>query len=188
MMGQVTSSDVREQPGEVDFCSRLARLGTFRSEVKSFSQAMNKLCTLPYWDRIWIKQEVRLNMNRCFLYGRAACQGLAGLLCRCKGLQWCSKHRTYAIDQRLCSRTLDVGTLGCNHYYPRELQDLVTVLPARRAWTLETESMRCSTWRLRRMLSRLIMISLRQSSLFERLALFVSMRRLWQGILDSSVH
>ena len=37
----------------------------------SLHEAIMKLINLPYWNRLWIKQEVLLNRNVCFMYGKA---------------------------------------------------------------------------------------------------------------------
>lgn len=131
MLGEmdIVDSHERIESRERDFCSRLAQNGICRSDVKSFSQAIERLCSLPYWDRIWIKQEVILNLNLRFLYGQAICHGLADTLCLCKDSNsWCGRHKTWAIKQSICSATLGIGItrlqdLGAAG--PDQLQDLI---------------------------------------------------------------
>ena len=46
-------------------------LGLRPSGIKSLKEAIAKIFILPYWDRLWIKQELILNQNVRFLYGRS---------------------------------------------------------------------------------------------------------------------
>ncbi|KAG7005427.1 hypothetical protein G7Y79_00019g046070 [Physcia stellaris] len=51
-----------------------SRLGLRRSDTQSFSSAMDKMTTLPYWDRVWIKQELMLSQNlRFMLFADSTC-------------------------------------------------------------------------------------------------------------------
>lgn len=107
-----------------DFRARLHRRG--RSSVKSLSQAIDKLATLPYWGRLWTKQEIMLNPEVRFLYGRSQIQQMDALLCQCLGYKWCSKHNARTAGQHACTKIFAFRAEGTPSSHPRHLQDLVT--------------------------------------------------------------
>ena len=76
------------------------------SGIESLKEAIAKISTLPYWDRLWIKQELILNQNVRFLYGRSQSKFLPEFLCECNGLDWCSDHHAYAAGSIPCTKLL----------------------------------------------------------------------------------
>ena len=81
-------------------------LGLRPSGIKSLKEAIAKISTLPYWDRLWIKQELILNQNVRFLYGRSQSKILQEFLCECNGSDWCSDHHAYAVGSIPCTKIL----------------------------------------------------------------------------------
>ena len=102
-----------------------SRLGLRRSDTQSFPSAIAQLATLPYWDRVWIKQELMLSQYLRFMYGRAESCFLNTSLCQCKGSKWCSKHDAWAVGPTTCTRILGYGSNSPSSTYRRPLQDLI---------------------------------------------------------------
>ena len=109
---------------ERDFRSQL---GLRRSSVKSFKRAVAELSALPYWDRVWIKQEIMLNENVRFLYGRSQSNFPNAFLCQCNGSDWCSDHHAYAAGQTMCMKMFAFCAWGPSLDNLRPLQELVTL-------------------------------------------------------------
>ncbi|KAG8534303.1 uncharacterized protein KY384_001147 [Bacidia gigantensis] len=65
MIGMIWEEGSREKV-EKEFRSRL---GLRRSNIKTFEAAMAKIVCFPYWERLWIKQEILMNKNVRYLYG-----------------------------------------------------------------------------------------------------------------------
>ena len=102
-----------------------SRLGLRRSDTQSFPSAIAQVTTLPYWDRVWIKQELMLSQYLRFMYGRAESCFLHTSLCQCKGSKWCSKHDAWAVGSMTCTRILGYCSNSSSWTYRRPLQDLI---------------------------------------------------------------
>ena len=105
-----------------------SQLGLRHSVIKSCKRAVAELSTLPYWDRVWIKQEIMLNENVRFLYGRSQSNFLNAFLCQCNGSDWCSDHYAYAAGQTQCMKMFAFCAWGPSLDNLRPLQELVTLL------------------------------------------------------------
>ena len=67
-------------------------------------RALQRLAYLPYWDRLWIKQEVLLNLNVCYLYGKAKSYRLCRLICSCDlSGQPCHAHLAFGVGRTPCA-------------------------------------------------------------------------------------
>lgn len=102
-----------------------SRLGLRRSDTQSFPSAMDKITTLPYWNRVWIKQELMLGQYLRFMYDRAESCFLHTSLCQCRGSKWCSKHDAWAVGPTTCTRILGYCSNSPSSTYRRPLQELI---------------------------------------------------------------
>ena len=108
----------------LEFAKRV--LGLRPSGIKSLKEAIAKISTLPYWDRLWIKQELILNQNVRFLYGRSQSKFLPDFLCECNGSDWCSDHPSYAAGSIPCTKTLSFCPWYPGSFSPYPLQNLIS--------------------------------------------------------------
>ena len=101
---------------EVEFRSHLVWSGENRSqETDSFEMAGARFGNLPYWDRIWIKQEIMLNPNVCFWYGRSRVVfSKVGRLVH-----------TYAERRAMCREIFPFRPTDSTFTHPRSLSHLV---------------------------------------------------------------
>ena len=97
------------------------KLGLRPSDIRALKEAIARISTLPYWDRVWIKQELILNQNVRFLYGEYQIKNLDEFLCGCNGSDWCSDHdHGYAAGPVPCTNILSFCPWypGSFHTYP----------------------------------------------------------------------
>ena len=93
----------------------------------SFHEAIEKLVSLPYWDRLWIKQEVLLNRTVYYLYGEAVNSHLRHLLCFCdRSGQLCNDHKAYGVGRTASTKLLELSKRNAvNMQNLRPLEDLI---------------------------------------------------------------
>lgn len=74
----------------------------------------------------WSKQELILNQNVRFLYGRSQSKILHELLCECNGSDWCSDHHSYAAGSIPCTKILSFCPWYPGSFNPYPLQDMMS--------------------------------------------------------------
>lgn len=73
-------------------------------------RALQRLAYLPYWDRLWIKQEILLNLNVCYLYGKAKSYHLCSVICSCDlSGQRCYTHAAFGVGRTPCTILLELS-------------------------------------------------------------------------------
>lgn len=102
-----------------------SRLKLRPSNVKSLKGAMAAVSKLPYWQRLWMEQEIMVNNSVRFLYGQSKTSSLDSFLCPCEGSEWRSDHNAYAAGQTSCTRVFAFCAWDPPSTNLRPLQDLV---------------------------------------------------------------
>ena len=75
----------------------------------SFQEAIRKLAYLPYWDRLWIKQEILLSQKVRYLYGEAESYRLCRFLCSCDlSGRYCHAHQTMGLGRTASTKLFEL--------------------------------------------------------------------------------
>lgn len=96
--------------------------------VRKFCEWVTRLANLPYWSRLWIKQEVLLGQKVCYLYGEADSYHLCDIICSCEIVdQWCHYYwNRVNVGHRPCARLLELRTeRPAKIQSSRPLEDLI---------------------------------------------------------------